>query len=91
MYVAESYWFDWFFDLWTFQHRFHVGTMLPVYDLNVKKQNICHTEYEIAQMQSFFFFEGLLMHLSTIISYQGVLNPCSARTLSHLDTGWKYI
>jgi len=36
MHVAENYWFNWFFGLWTFRHRFDVGTMLRVIELNVK-------------------------------------------------------
>jgi len=31
MHVAENYWFNWFFGLWTFRHRFDVGTMLWCY------------------------------------------------------------
>ena len=36
MHVAKNYWFNWFFGLWTFPHRFDVGTMLHVFELNVK-------------------------------------------------------
>ena len=36
MHSAENYWFIWFFCLWMFWHRFDVGTMLHVFELNVK-------------------------------------------------------
>ena len=36
MHVAENYWFNWFFGLWMFRHRFHVGAMQRVLELNVK-------------------------------------------------------
>ena len=36
MHVDEKYWFNWFFGLWMFWHRFDVGTMLRVFELNVK-------------------------------------------------------
>ena len=38
MHVAENYWFNWLIDIWTFRHtlRFDVGTMLRVFELNVK-------------------------------------------------------
>ena len=36
MHIAENYWFNWFFGLWTFRHRFDVGTLLLVFELNMK-------------------------------------------------------
>ena len=36
MHVAENYWFNWFFGLWTLRRRFDVRTMLRVFELNVK-------------------------------------------------------
>jgi len=46
MHVAESYWFNWFFG-----HRFYVGTILRVLDLNVRNP----VNRKIAQMRSFLW------------------------------------
>ena len=56
MQVAEKYWSIWFFGLWMFRHRFDVGTMLRVFELNVKNPAFAK-QRKIAQMQRVFFEE----------------------------------
>ena len=69
MHIAENYLFNWFFGLgfWTFRHRFDVGTMLRVFELNVK--NPAFAKQKNSSMRRVFFEELLLGEINANRSY----------------------